>query len=50
MSIGGIGGYEVLFLSVICLVNLVIPAAVLVFLYVIYNKLARIEQLLDHKD
>jgi hypothetical protein len=50
MNIGGIGPIELLFTGAICVVGLVIPVAVLAFLYVIYNKLTRIEQLLDRKD
>ena len=45
-----IGVNEVLILGAVCLVGLVIPVAVLALLYVIYNKLARIEQLLDRRE
>lgn len=45
-----LGGTEILILGVICVVGLIVPAGVLAFLYVIYNKLIKIEQLLEKKD
>jgi len=44
-----IGNVEAIFLILICLVNLVIPAILLVFGYLIYAKLKRIEEMLQDK-
>lgn len=45
-----LGGPEILILGAFCVVGLIIPVGVLAFLYVINNKLTRIEQLLDRKE
>jgi hypothetical protein len=44
-----VGPIEGFFLLLICLVNLVIPGFLLVFGYLIYTKLNRIEEMLKDK-
>jgi hypothetical protein len=44
-----IGYVESIFLISICLANLVVPALLLVFGFLIYTKLNRIEEMLNQK-
>jgi hypothetical protein len=45
----GIGGVELVFILLIGLIYLAVPAAILVLAILIYNKLNRIEQFLGEK-
>jgi hypothetical protein len=45
----GIGGVELIFVLLIGLIYLAVPAAILVLAILIYNKLNRIEQFLGEK-
>jgi hypothetical protein len=44
-----IGSIETIFLILICVINLVVPAILLVFGYLIYTKINRIEEMLIDK-
>jgi hypothetical protein len=44
-----VGNVETIFLILTCLVNLIVPIILLVFGYLIYSKLNRIEEMLRNK-
>ena len=46
----GIGSVELIIISLIGLIYLAVPAAILVLAILIYNKLNRIEQFMREKD